>query len=1085
LRGIAAGLQVRGIGCVHYHFPRPEGGVVTVKLDNVLYVPDCLMRLLCPRHVAAATRQKGDGFRSLDSHSILTCYGVSLHVDYEEKTKLPIIYCFTDQSNSTPFMAAPAIETSKPDLTKPSTGMPAWSKPNLSQVQHLKLLMHERCNHRHMADISKWIRQGLLPVSPSIANCPDPICHACQLGKAHRRPHNKATGGITANASHPGEGVSADQLEAGCPGRIPTTKGLPTTKRYRYCNLWIDHVTRFVFPTFHETKHANELIASKREFQQFAARFNVIIRRIRADNGVYSAAAFQHDCAANNQELTFCAVGSHWQNGVAERHIGLLTQTARTLLVHATTKWPAVINEKFWPFAVKHACAFHNASVHSETKQIPHYAFTGEQPPCSMSGFRVFGCPVFVLDKRLQDGDSVSKWKARSWTGVYVGNSAQHAGTVPLVYNPQTTHVTPQYHVTFDDAFMTVSGGAAALPDSTYQRLFNSDEWLFKSSFYDDLNQHLFDTYWQSPPPHRSSSSPRQRSHRFRKQPPSSPPSECLSISGKCPVEHPITHTFPPLLALNQAPHLAGDPALHTAGDQAVQSAGDHAVQVVNELVIPRNGDQAAPSAGAQAIRNAGDHAALTYGDQAVPRDGEHAASITDVDATYLAGDQAVQIVADSAILDDDKPALSHPIVNPYINLIPVACSATLAHYMQQNGITAHVYTAHSTQSSASAGPSANPPDSLSETPSNHLLSSIVEADHTLPRAPEADNKNDIITQSQMLKTPDKHSFVQSQADEIASLQELDIMDVRPIASLPPRARLLSSIWSYRRKRLPNGVLVKYKARLCVNGKEQAFGRDYWETYAPVAAWSTIRFLLYLSTILNLKTRQVDYTSAFPQAALDIPVYMKVPQGWFVSAGGELRQHEDPKYQDASHYLRLKKNLYGCKQAARNWFRHLKDGLLKAGFTQSTTDTCLFLRDDCIIIIYVDDCLFFSPSSTVIDGVIKTLSQTLKLKDEGDVAAFLGVNIARDVATKKIAFTQPGLIDQIIRDVGLTAHSKHKDTPSDSILHPDTAGPRRVENWSYRSVIGKLNYLANNTRPDISMSVHQCARFCSAPRALH
>jgi hypothetical protein len=55
LRGIAAGLQVRGIGCVHYHFPRPEGGVVTVKLDNVLYVPDCLMRLLCPRHVAAAT----------------------------------------------------------------------------------------------------------------------------------------------------------------------------------------------------------------------------------------------------------------------------------------------------------------------------------------------------------------------------------------------------------------------------------------------------------------------------------------------------------------------------------------------------------------------------------------------------------------------------------------------------------------------------------------------------------------------------------------------------------------------------------------------------------------------------------------------------------------------------------------------------------------------------------------------------------------------------------------------------------------------------------------------------------------------
>jgi hypothetical protein len=153
LRGIAAGLQVRGIGCVHYHFPRPEGGVITVKLDNVLYVPDCLMRLLCPRHVAAATQQKGDGFTSLESHSILTCHGVSLHVEYEAKTKLPVIYSFTDQSNLTPLVAATAAKTSESDLTKLSSGMPAWLKPNLSQAQHLKLLMHEWCNHRHMADI--------------------------------------------------------------------------------------------------------------------------------------------------------------------------------------------------------------------------------------------------------------------------------------------------------------------------------------------------------------------------------------------------------------------------------------------------------------------------------------------------------------------------------------------------------------------------------------------------------------------------------------------------------------------------------------------------------------------------------------------------------------------------------------------------------------------------------------------------------------------------------------------------------------------------------------------------------------------
>jgi hypothetical protein len=55
----------------------------------------------------------------------------------------------------------------------------------------------------------------------------------------------------------------------------------------------------------------------------------------------------------------------------------------------------------------------------------------------------------------------------------------------------------------------------------------------------------------------------------------------------------------------------------------------------------------------------------------------------------------------------------------------------------------------------------------------------------------------------------------------------------------------------------------------------------------------------------------------------------------------------------------------------------------------------------------------------------------------------------------------------------------------DSILYADSTGHDRVKTWNYRSVIGKLNYLANNTRPNISMAVHQCARFCSNPKAIH
>lgn len=97
---------------------------------------------------------------------------------------------------------------------------------------------------------------------------------------------------------------------------------------------------------------------------------------------------------------------------------------------------------------------------------------------------------------------------------------------------------------------------------------------------------------------------------------------------------------------------------------------------------------------------------------------------------------------------------------------------------------------------------------------------------------------------------------------------------------------------------------------------------------------------------------------------------MKVPQGWFVNDTGNLEQHPYVKFNDTTHYLQVKKNFYGCKQAAHNWFHHLITGLLKEGFHQSLTDKRPFIHNGCIIVIYVDDCLFFSPDPTTIDNEI-------------------------------------------------------------------------------------------------------------------
>jgi hypothetical protein len=88
--------------------------------------------------------------------------------------------------------------------------------------------------------------------------------------------------------------------------------------------------------------------------------------------------------------------------------------------------------------------------------------------------------------------------------------------------------------------------------------------------------------------------------------------------------------------------------------------------------------------------------------------------------------------------------------------------------------------------------------------------------------------------------------------------------------------------------------------------------------------------------MLGLQSKQIDYTQAFLQAPLEDPVFMKIPQGWYFDLeANSIKQSDDPFYVDHHNFVCLIRNLYGCKQAARNWYLHLKEGLIKGGFKQS------------------------------------------------------------------------------------------------------------------------------------------------------
>jgi hypothetical protein len=244
---------------------------------------------------------------------------------------------------------------------------------------------------------------------------------------------------------------------------------------------------------------------------------------------------------------------------------------------------------------------------------------------------------------------------------------------------------------------------------------------------------------------------------------------------------------------------------------------------------------------------------------------------------------------------------------------------------------------------------------------------------------------------------------------------------------------------------------------------------NYFETYAPVVTWFAIRLMIVMGIIFDWALRQVDFVMAYPQAPIETDIYMELPQGIQTATGNS-----------KDHVLKLLKNIYGQKQAGRVWNSFLVDKLVSLGYTASLIDDCIFFRGDTIFMVYVDDGIFLGNNDAQLQQAIREIQGLgLNIEDQGHPADYVGVNIKK-LRDGTYEFTQRALTDSIIEDVGIK-DSNTKPVPAKVSLrlHAFKEEPVFDLNFNYRSVVGKLNYLAQTTRPDIMYATHQIAKYSS------
>jgi hypothetical protein len=297
-------------------------------------------------------------------------------------------------------------------------------------------------------------------------------------------------------------------------------------------------------------------------------------------------------------------------------------------------------------------------------------------------------------------------------------------------------------------------------------------------------------------------------------------------------------------------------------------------------------------------------------------------------------------------------------------------------------------------------------------------------------------------------------------------------------SQVPNGTNVIGYTWVFRIKIHSDGSVARYKARICVDGSRQVYGIDYNETFAPVTRAATIRLVLAVAVHLGLQLRQFDIRLAFVSADIDRPVYMKAPVG-----GGE----------PIGSVWKLKKSLYGLRQAPRLFNAKLNSVLVSLGWRQSKHDPCLYIYRKgeifSLLVAVVDDLLLATSTLTHSDSFFAEMSKTFDFKSMGEPTYMIGMHLARSGSELRVS--QQQYISEIAkRHASLLLKCSPVNTPAlpsaklvKTGLNKQAHSPP-VDSKLYRAIVGALMY-AVITRPDIATSVSISARFLSEPTQAH
>ena len=299
---------------------------------------------------------------------------------------------------------------------------------------------------------------------------------------------------------------------------------------------------------------------------------------------------------------------------------------------------------------------------------------------------------------------------------------------------------------------------------------------------------------------------------------------------------------------------------------------------------------------------------------------------------------------------------------------------------------------------------------------------------------------------------------------------------------MPEGCKTVGCKWLFVTKRDAKGKITRRKSRLVAKGFTQKDGIDYNETFSPVSKKDSLRIVMAMVAHYDLELHQMDVKTAFLNGDLEEEIYMDQPEGFVV----EGKEHM---------VCKLKKSIYGLKQASRQWYFKFNNTITSFGFKENIVDRCIYLKVSgskfVILVLYVDDILLAANDLGMLHETKQFLSKNFEMKDLGEASYVIGIEIFRDRSQGLLGLSQKAYINKVLEKFKMERCSasvvpiQKGDKFSLEQCPRNELERTEMERIPYASVVGSLMYMHTCTRPDISFAVGMLGRYQSNPGIIH